>query len=137
MNKTCKKCSEEKPTSAFYNNVNACKSCTKAAAIKHREDNINTIAPKDRMKAIARARAKRVITPAYRQNNRAKVAARDALNAALERGDIFREPCEVCGKDTYIRAYHPKLRGSSGRTNYSKPLNVRWLCKNHKDRWPV
>lgn len=45
-----------------------------------------------------------------------------ATGAALENGTLVRQPCEVCGTQRYIDAHHD---------DYSKPLEVRWLCRSH------
>lgn len=50
-----------------------------------------------------------------------KEAARAAVYNALKRGDLVRRPCEKCG-----------LEKSEGHhDDYSKPLEVRWLCRTH------
>ena len=49
------------------------------------------------------------------------LSARWAVKDAIRRGDLFRSPCEVCGEDR-VDAHHE---------DYSKPLKVRWLCKEH------
>ena len=54
-----------------------------------------------------------------------KVKARNILYSALRSGKIQRQPCEVCG-DQNGHAHHE---------DYSKPLDVIWLCpKHHKER---
>jgi tRNA(Arg) A34 adenosine deaminase TadA len=52
-----------------------------------------------------------------------RFAARDALNAAVRYGIIKRLPCEVCG-DRKSHGHHH---------DYSKPLEVTWLCRAHHD----
>lgn len=47
--------------------------------------------------------------------------ARRLLNHAVARENIFRQPCEVCGAKK-VEAHH---------SDYSKPLDVRWLCRMH------
>ncbi len=47
--------------------------------------------------------------------------ARDAVRLAKMRGDLRPEPCGVCG-DKRAEAHHD---------DYSRPLNVRWLCVEH------
>lgn len=47
--------------------------------------------------------------------------ARAILNYAIKRGEIVRQPCEKCG-DPISEGHHD---------DYSKPLEVRWLCKTH------
>lgn len=42
------------------------------------------------------------------------------VNNAIRDGKIARQPCEVCGRKA--QAHHE---------DYSKPLDVRWLCFQH------
>jgi hypothetical protein len=52
---------------------------------------------------------------------RHKHEARWKLNRAIAAGRVLRKPCEVCGS-----------AGSQGHhTDYSKPLDVMWLCPVH------
>lgn len=52
---------------------------------------------------------------------RIKANCRSYLNVYIRRGRIIRGPCEVCGS-LNVHAHHD---------DYSKPLQVRWLCKPH------
>lgn len=47
--------------------------------------------------------------------------AHDAVETAIANGSLVRMPCEVCGA-TRVDAHHD---------DYSKPLDVRWLCRGH------
>lgn len=47
--------------------------------------------------------------------------AHAALGAALRKGTIKRGACEVCGS----------LRVDGHHDDYSKPTEVRWLCRRH------
>jgi len=51
-----------------------------------------------------------------------KKAAQIKLNNAKRAGKIVEQPCEVCGTTESIEAHHD---------DYSKPLDVRWLCTKH------
>jgi hypothetical protein len=66
---------------------------------------------------------------AYRARNREKTKAQNRLNYAIRKGRMARLPCEVCGTRERVHAHHH---------DYSKPLDVRWLCLQcHKDAHPV
>jgi hypothetical protein len=57
----------------------------------------------------------------WRANNPEKVRAHSRVAHAVRRGDLVRQPCEECGS-TETHAHHD---------DYSKPLEVRWLCAVH------
>lgn len=58
---------------------------------------------------------------AYRQRNRQKQKAHNAIAKAVLRGKIFPMPCLVCGQDS-VEAHHP---------DYAAPMSVIWLCEQH------
>lgn len=47
--------------------------------------------------------------------------ARRRTRSAIESGQLMRQPCEACGTSP-AHAHHD---------DYSKPLEVRWLCPKH------
>jgi ribosomal protein S27AE len=54
---------------------------------------------------------------------RLKANARAHANTAVRRGTLKRKPCEVCGDADSVKHHD----------DYSKPLEVRWLCRKcHK-----
>lgn len=57
----------------------------------------------------------------YRERHPEKHAAQSKVSDAIRRGKLVRQPCEVCGAES-AEAHHD---------DYSKPLDVRWLCKEH------
>ena len=66
---------------------------------------------------------------AYRARNRHKTEAQNKLNYAIRKGLIFRSPCQVCATTLKVHAHHH---------DYSKPLDVEWLCfECHRKAHPV
>lgn len=49
------------------------------------------------------------------------VEAHRAVQRAIRRGDLAKQPCVDCG-DPHTEGHHP---------DYSKPLAVEWLCRKH------
>lgn len=75
----------------------------------------------------------------HEARNPEKAAARDAVQRAVRSGKIVRQPCEVCnvthgsqrrdGSVVKVEAHHD---------DYSKPLEVRWVCtEHHRPPWVV
>lgn len=63
----------------------------------------------------------RVILAPYKTRFPERTAAQRKVKAAIVRGDLIRRPCERCGKPN-AHAHHE---------DYSKPLDVTWLCAWH------
>ena len=57
---------------------------------------------------------------AYRLRNPQKNWCRSKTNNAIISGILVRQPCEICGEQK-SQAHHD---------DYSRPLEVRWLCRN-------
>ena len=62
----------------------------------------------------------------HRGGNRKDVRARNMVQKAIEKGILVRRDCETCGSPDSVEAHHD---------DYSKPLNVRWLCKKCHFAW--
>ena len=54
-----------------------------------------------------------------------KNKARELFRTELRAGRIKRQPCEVCG-DHRSHGHHD---------DYSKPYDIRWLCRQHHNAW--
>lgn len=54
---------------------------------------------------------------------RQKKLARVAVQKAIQKGALVPKPCEVCGF----------FRAEAHHDDYTKPLQVRWLCNTHHD----
>lgn len=62
----------------------------------------------------------------YAKKNPEKIKAWSMVKQAVKSGKIKKLPCEVCGKTKRIHGHHD---------DYSKPLDVVWLCAlHHKER---
>jgi hypothetical protein len=58
--------------------------------------------------------------------NPEKRAAHKVVENAIRAGRLARNACERCGTDAQVHAHHD---------DYSRPLDVRWLCPvHHRDR---
>jgi hypothetical protein len=144
--KLCFKCNIVKPLSEFYKHpqmadgrLGKCKECTKKDTSK-REAMLSKV-PEWKEKELARHREKssraracgkvssREICNkgqrAWYQRNKEKKYAHGCVSNALKSGKLTRQPCEVCNEPR-VQAHHD---------DYSKPLDVKWLCvKHHAER---
>lgn len=60
----------------------------------------------------------------WRRQNAEKYLAHLAVQRALNSGELAKGSCEVCGSEV-VDAHHD---------DYSEPLAVRWLCRQHHTR---
>lgn len=60
----------------------------------------------------------------WRRANVTKYRCHIEVQKALKNGTISKQPCEVCGSRV-VDAHHD---------DYSQPLKVRWLCRQHHTR---
>jgi hypothetical protein len=125
----CNCCQKSLSEKSFYeSNKTKCKKCIKAYQRRRR----NSIESRERILAYDNERSKTQERKQYalgvQRKRRAKypekAKARNAVSNALRDGRILRQPCEVCGAKA--QAHHD---------DYSKPLEVRWLCfQHHRER---
>lgn len=100
-----------------------CRECTKNRS----KDNYQSAGgrpeyERDREKRPERKAQKLAAMRKHRANNPEKYKARCAVSNALRDGRLVRQPCEVCKTTVRVQAHHH---------DYSKPLDVRWLCFVH------
>ncbi|QDP54194.1 MAG: hypothetical protein GOVbin4685_54 [Prokaryotic dsDNA virus sp.] len=146
MTYTCNICGTDSEKSEFYKGVTSrCKECHKAKVRENRKENAeyyrkydadrfqNDPKVKQRHRryqktdagkaAMGRARKK------WLEANPEKRAAHVLLGSAIKRGDVEKpDVCQECGAGGRIHGHHE---------DYSKPLEVDWLCatchaKRHK-----
>lgn len=117
-----------------------CKACWRAKVKAHREANADYFKEYDRQRAnlphrmearMSYARtpegkeALRRGTKAWIERNPLKRAAQISVGNALRDGKLARKPCEVCSAE----------RAHAHHDDYTKPLDVRWLCTTHHAEW--
>ena len=122
--RTCCKCHQEKPIEDFILNKSKllgheyiCRECSRIR---------ETVRAKTlkRINQVARwhqSERGKMMDKERRLLRRDKIRAKNMLNYLVEQGIIKRQPCEVCGNGNG-QGHHP---------DYSKPLEVIWLCQTH------
>jgi hypothetical protein len=103
----CKRCKHREYMNAWYRRPGNAER-VRGWASRYRGENIEQVRGYDRARG-------------FRETDSMKITARRAVRLAIERGDMKREPCEVCEAEP-ADAHHD---------DYNKPLEVRWLCEKH------
>jgi hypothetical protein len=108
--------------------LNKCKECTKSDSRKTYEkiQSIPELAIRERKRQRIKESKRRIEgkTKKYKKQLRRSPAS-DILSRAIRSKIIEKKPCEVCGK----------IRAQGHHEDYSKPLDVVWLCiRHHNDR---
>lgn len=139
--KTCKKCKISKSLESFHIKSKSydgrefrCKQCKSESDKQYVEENKEKVYERNRKassKYIAQrkqygqttrgkeARAKALAN--YVKHFPEKALARRIFQNAMQSRKIVKLPCEVCGSD----------KAEGHHDDYSKPLDVRWLCRQH------
>lgn len=128
--KTCFRCGENLPRSEFYKHpmmsdglLGKCKECAKRDVRENRTKNLTRYREYDQIRTQT-PRRKKTMAQALkktRKKNPEKYRARNKVGNAIRDGKIIKTPCVVCG--------NPK--SEAHHEDYSKPLEVVWLCKKH------
>lgn len=115
--KACTICKENKESEDFFKDkrtksglYSACKVCHLKRRIRKPNNSVGFI------------ESRNTYARKYRQGVEQKIKqnARQKVYLAIKEGKIVRQPCEKCGEKS--EAHHP---------DYSKPLEVKWLCIIH------
>jgi len=154
--KTCRECGVEKQLDNFYKHfamadghLNKCIDCVKSRISKHRDQNLEKIRQYDKHRSMLPHRVQ--ARKEYGKTEKGKIAKTKALknyyekyplkrashvitNNAIRDGKLVRqENCSECNSIEKIEAHHD---------DYTKPLDVRWLCNKchrnwHKNHTPI
>lgn len=146
QNKICTTCGESKPLNDFHKSSkgalgrkSSCATCCKAWKKVYYEKNkafvlaatsayqkLNVERSRvwkrnyERRNAASLAEKKR----AYERLNKHIISAHGKVAWALKTGKLTKQPCEVCGA----------IDSEAHHDDYSKPLDVRWLCSPHHNQ---
>lgn len=127
--KQCFKCLCKKSLTDFYKHskmsdghLNKCKDCTKKDVNEHRQLNLEKIRQYDRIRSSKPHRIANAYrnTKEYRKSFPTRAKANALVGVAIRKGLLKKQPCWVCGNKAI--AHHP---------DYSRPLDVVWLCQPH------
>lgn len=114
--KRCFICGRTLPLDEFYRHVgmadghlNKCKDCSREYFKSYRRS------------VPAEVWRERAYNKVWRARNPGRQQIYSAVQRAIALGELVRQPCEVCNAPN-VQAHHD---------DYSKPLEVRWLCPLH------
>ena len=147
--KVCRECNTEKPLTEFYKHeqmadghLNKCISCVKSRVHKHREAHLEKIheydkkrankphrvqARKDYQQTDAGKLSKKRAMAAYFKRHPMVYAAHVITGNAMRDGKLFpKASCSACNSTEKIEGHHD---------DYTKPLDVRWLCERCHKQW--
>ena len=124
--KPCFKCGIVKPLIDFYQHkqmsdrhLGKCKDCAKLdVRMNYETRHDQYIAYEHKRRPRTKVQRKYVSEAELLLHKRANTAVQIALRSQK----LQKHPCETCGSTNRIHAHHD---------DYSKPLNVRWLCPKH------
>ena len=147
--KVCRECNQEKEITGFYKHpkmadgyLNKCIKCVKERVSKHRETNLEKILAYDKKRGNLPHRVK--ARQEYTQTQAGKQARKRANavqkkrypmmyaahvitgNAIRDKKLIQANNCSICNSTVRIEGHHD---------DYTKPLDVRWLCKKCHTEW--
>jgi hypothetical protein len=139
----CKHCNTEKPDGDFYaSSKSKCKECIKSAVRSHREQNIEKIREYDKqrgnqphrvearkkyIKTEAGKQAKKKAIDAYKKRQPMVYASHVITGNAIRDGKLIQASnCSACNSTEKIEGHHD---------DYTKPLDVRWLCEKCHKQW--
>lgn len=132
--KICSTCKQGKSLGDFYAGYARCKKCHYEATEKWRKANVmrsRAACKKYAAKNPTICKASRLRAKAnWKKNNPVKYYADNVACAAIRDGKIARQPCAVCKQ-----LYKTEIKAHAHHCDYSKPLDVMWLCPSHHKAW--
>ena len=127
--KTCSTCACVLPLTAFSPHKGSsdgrqsrCRTCCNRVREESRRANPEPSRQAARLYNRRHRKVKHERLRLYNQAHPDRTAAVAAVQHAKYTGKLAPQPCEVCGATERIQGHHD---------DYSKPLDVRWLCAIH------
>jgi len=140
MGLKCKQCGEDDQGEFYISNKSKCKACVRSGVKanrkansdyykqydKNRDQNPDRIEMKKRYaKTESGIAAGNKSKRKWQANNIVKRAAHILVGNAIRDGKLIKQACEIC-ENKKVHAHHD---------DYSKPLEVRWLCSKCHEQW--
>ena len=124
MNRSCSKCAA--PTE-FPQDHNArqgywCKACRSRASVESARRHRDTKRLHNNAYSARNSGNRAYATATWRANHPEKRSAHQSVQTAVRNGSLAKKSCDVCGIAVRIHAHHD---------DYSRPLDVVWLCHTH------
>lgn len=123
MNRACTKCGtptvfspEHKSRQGYW-----CKACRSKASVESARRNRTAKRAANNAYAARHSADRAAKTAAYRASHPDRRAAHQAVQTAVRNGTLIAQPCSVCGS----------AKAHGHHDDYSKPLDVEWLCHRH------
>jgi len=130
--KKCSKCGVERDASQFQKRMaskdfltSSCKACLKEYDKKRDQDPSRIQMKKDYAMTEKGKAARGRAQQKWLESNPIKRAVHITTGNAIRDGKLIKQPCEYC-EDKVVHAHHD---------DYTKPLEVRWLCSKCHEKW--
>lgn len=128
--KRCNRCGIMKYLTEFYRHptgadgyTSGCKECLRANMRRYSKTEGRRLAHERYRKSGKGRVTQAAAAKAWSHRNPETRAIYTKVYRAVKSGKLLKQPCEVCGADR-VEAHHD---------DYSRPLDVRWLCKRHHE----
>lgn len=88
---------------------------------RYYDENRDKLLAKAKLRYASYREHRKISDKRWKTKNKYKIQAHSKLRTALLANRVNKKSCEVCG-EVKVHAHHD---------DYSKPLNVKWLCSKH------
>ena len=103
-----------------------CKACVKER-LRHQRRTDPKVRERDRLRYRSNPERQAQLKALSKTATQAERRARNAVSNAIRAGKLTRpDTCGACSKPGFIEAAH---------IDYSRPLDIRWLCRSCHRRW--